>query len=292
MSANASLVVDAHHHYWWQARRPHRWPAAAGSTLERDFTPLDLEPEMRKAGVDGAILMQSLNDSNETAEFLSLAASSKTVLGVVGWVPLDSPEIAARALDQLAPQGKLVGVRHLINFEPDPHWLLQDGVLASIEMLMERRLVFDVVPVNATQFEAVLSIAERNPSLRIVIDHLARPPIGQSQDQVQTWRTLVTRAAAHPNISIKLSVGLDVLMGWSWSTEQLRPYAEHVLEAFGADRVLAASNWPVSNLAADYQAVWSGIRNLTAQLSSAQRAAVMGGNAVEVFNLETSDVLV
>lgn len=283
MTSSLDRVVDAHHHFWWQGKRAHRWPAAVGDRLSRSFTPEDLRPQMKSAGVDTGVLMQSLNDFEETVEFLKLAASSPTIAGVVGWVPLESRRETAGCLDALPHPELLAGVRHLINFEPDPRWLKRENVIESIGEIARRGLVFDTVPVDATQFDAVLDVAERFPSMPVVLDHLARPPVGRSD--AAEWDARVRRAAQQPNVSIKLSVGLDVVLGWTWSVSQLRPYADTALEQFGPHRVMAASNWPVCTLAAEYEAVWSGIRELVSPLSTTDRAAVLGGNALRIFNL-------
>ncbi|MET4575757.1 amidohydrolase family protein [Ottowia thiooxydans] len=286
MSSTPHRVIDVHHHYWWLGKRSHRWPAAAGDTLHRSFTPEDFQAAMKKAGVHAALLIQSLNDYDETKEFLAIAAKVPHILGVVGWVPLGDADVTAQHLDKMEHGELLVGIRHLINFEPDLNWLLRDGVIASIGEIARRGLVFDIVPINAVQFDAVLDIAARYPHMSVVLDHLARPPVGQA-DSVE-WSERITRAAALPNVSIKLSVGLDVLMGWTWSVEQLRPYVHTVLQAFGPARVMAASNWPVCHLAADYSTVWNGIHALCADLSAADRADVLGGNAIRIFKLRKS----
>ena len=116
-------VIDSHHHFWWHARRPHKFPSSFGTSLLRDFTPEDLAPEMRRAHIDGTLLVQSLNDLEETREYVELAHQYDFVRGVVGWVPLADPAACARALAQLKPYRKFVGIRHLNNFEPDPNWM-------------------------------------------------------------------------------------------------------------------------------------------------------------------------
>lgn len=288
MTYAAGTVIDVHHHYWWLGKRSHRWPAAARNALDRSFTPEDLRPRMQAASVDAGLLVQSLNDDAETREFLELATASPRIAGVVGWVPLGDPVATARHLDDLPHRELLVGIRHLINFEPDSRWLLQPGVMQSIGELDRRGLVFDSVPVDAVQFDAVLEVARRYPSMPVVLDHLARPPVGKPEQQA--WRDRIRQAAQRPNVSIKLSVGLDVLLGWAWSVAQLRPHAETVLEHFGPDRVMAASNWPVCNLAAGYETVWSGLRELISPLPATAQAAILGGNAVRIFRLDKQHV--
>jgi L-fuconolactonase len=231
--------------------------------------------------------MQSLNDLDETAEFLELAARMERILGVVGWVPLTGPDATARSLDALHLSDNLVGVRHLINFEPDPGWLLSPNVQESVDVIASRGLVFDSVPNDPLRFEAVLATAERRPGMRVVIDHLGRPPVAAAG--WEPWASLISRAAELPNVSIKLSVGLDIALGWTLSTEELRRYADHTLDCFGPERVMAASNWPVSTLAGDYGAIWRGIRILVSDLAPPEREMVLGGTARQVFGLTDAD---
>ena len=283
-SRRAMRTIDAHQHFWWLGKRLYRWPDTAQAALSRDFTPDDLAAERTPAGVEGSVLIQSLNDLDETREFLELASHHDDILGVVGWAPLEEPRRAASVLDELlARPGRLVGIRHLINFEPDPDWLLRPNVQECIGEIAARRLVFDTVPNDPRRFDAVLSTAAQHPSMTVVIDHLGRPPVVTGA--WHPWADFIRRAADLPNVSIKLSVGLDVVLDWTWSTEALRRYADHVLQCFGPDRVMAASNWPVSTLAGSYSRVWSGVRDLTAHLDAASQAAVLAGTVERVFQL-------
>lgn len=275
-------MIDAHQHFWWMDRRPHAWPPAARPTLDHDFTPHDLARAMAAAGVEGTVLMQSLNDAGETDEYLDLAERTPWILGVVGWVPLHHPDATGRALERLAGRRKLVGVRHLINFEPDPGWLSAPQVQEAVGLIAAAGIVFDAVPNDAERFRAVLETAERHPRLPVVLDHLARPPLG---GDMAPWAALITRAAQLPNVAIKLSVGLDLVLAWRFRTEELRPFAEHALAAFGPERVMAASNWPVSLLGGAYGAIWAGLADIAEGFDPAGAGAVMGGTCRRIFRL-------
>jgi L-fuconolactonase len=278
-------MIDSHHHFWWIGRHAYSWPALAGDRLARDFTPEDLRPELARCGVKGTVLVQVLHQvGGETEECLALSKEVDFVRGVVGWLPLADPDATARALERLrAGGGKLVGVRHLISYEPDPRWLLQGGVLESLKLLAAAKLAFDAIPVNAEQFESVLEVAQRLPELKLVINHLGRPPI--PEQGWEPWATQIARAAEHRNVSIKLSIGLDIIMRWRWSTEAIRRYCDHVLDLFSPNRVMAASNWPVILLGASYSEAWNGITALVAGLSADERGAVLGGTATRVYGL-------
>ncbi len=277
-------MIDAHHHFWWSGRRKYTWPDAVGDRFARDFTPDDLRPELARCGIKGTVLIQVLHEvGGETEECLDLSQEVGFVRGVVGWVPLADPDATAGALGQLRRRGKLVGVRHLISYEPDPRWLLQGGVTESMGILAAAGLVFDAIPVNAAQFESVLELAGRVPELKIVVNHLGRPPI--PEQGWEPWATHVARASEHRNIAMKLSIGLDIIMRWRWSSDAIRRYSDHVLDLFGPDRVMAASNWPVILLGAGYQETWNGITELVADLSVPERLAVLGGTAERIYAL-------
>ena len=276
-------MIDSHHHFWWRSRHTYTWPPAAGDRLARDFTPDDLRPELKRCDVDGTVLVQVLPESDETEEFLVLCGKVDFVGGVVGWLPLTDPDATSRAIERLRERGKLVGVRHLISNEPDPRWLLQDRVVESLQILAAAGLAFDAIPVTAAQFESVLDVAARVPELKIVINHLGRPPLPERG--WEPWATQVARAAEHRNVSIKLSIGLDIIMRWPWSTDEIRRYSDHVLDLFSPNRVMAASNWPVILLGASYEQTWKGVSDLIAALPVDQRHAIMGGTAERVYGL-------
>src|SRR5262245_1970204 len=214
-------IVDAHHHVWWLAKRTQPFPAIFGDRLARDFTPEDLVPELNAAGIDGTVLVQSLNDFDETLQYLDLAAQYDFIRGVVGWVPLTDPAACARALDEAGARAKFVGIRHLIAYEPAPDWSLQASVRDSLGLLAQRRLAFEAIPVNHQQLDAVIELARRAPDLTIVLNHLGRPPV--PENGWEPWASQITRAAACPNMSVKLSAGGDLVARWQWSTEPIRP---------------------------------------------------------------------
>ncbi len=276
-------VIDCHQHFWWTAKRPHHFPPSWGTSLNHDFTPDDLLPELRKARIDGTVLVQSLDNYDETLEYLDLADRYDFIAAVVGWVPLADPRACGRALESLSARRKLVGIRHLINFEPDPRWLLQSGVQESIGLVSKAGLVLEVIPNSEEQLESVLDTARRMPDLSIILNHLGRPPV--PEQGWEPWASQIVRAAACPNISVKLSVGGDIVWCWPWSTGAIRRYVDHVLQYFGTSRVMAASNWPVVLLSGTLPDVWSGINDLVSGLSAGERAAVLGGTAERIYTL-------
>jgi L-fuconolactonase len=278
-------VVDAHHHVWDLSVRDQDWISGPElAPLRRDFLLADLEPEARTAGVTATVLVQTITVPQETPEFLQLAACSDLVAGVVGWTDLTAPDVA----DQLAslragPGGEyLVGIRHQVQAEPDPRWLVRPDVLRGLTAVAEAGLVYDLV-VKPHQLEAAAEAATRLPHLTFVLDHLGKPPIASGA--LAPWAEETRRLAALPNTRCKLS-GLVTEADWgSWTTRDLKPYADTVLDAFGPDRLMFGSDWPVCRLAADYAQVIAAARELTAQLTSAERHQVFTGTAVRTYGL-------
>jgi L-fuconolactonase len=275
-------VIDSHHHVWWLKNHAYRWPPQASGLLNRDFTPDDLRAEINACGIDGTVLVQVLQ-TEETGEFLDLQRDVDFVRGVVGWIPLADPDEASKALDGLAGRGKLVGIRHLISNEADPQWLLQPNVVDSLGLLGAVRLAFDAIPITAAQLESVLEVARRLPDLTIVINHLGQPPV--PEQGWEPWASQIARAAQYPNVSIKLSAGLALVLKWTWSTGELRRYVDHVLQCFGPSRVMAGSNWPVVLIGGSYREVWAGTKELIVGLSASEQAEILGGTAERIYRL-------
>ena len=223
------------------------------------------------------------NDSGETEDYLDLGNNFDFIAGVVGWVPLADPKQCMEALDRLTGRGKLVGIRHLIGARPDPEWILRPPVLQSLRLLASIGLVFEAIPVNDAQFKSVLNAARRLPDLKVVLNHLGNPPV--PSNGWEPWASRIEQASDLPNMSVKLSVGLAVAANWSWSTEALRRYAEHVILRFTPDRVMAGSNWPVVLLSTKLADAWRGIEVLIAGLPENERQAIMGATAQRIYAL-------
>jgi L-fuconolactonase len=277
--------IDAHHHLWNLSARPQDWlddPALA--PIRRDFGPADLRVAAERAGVDATVLVQVLPDIEETAEFLALAERSDLVAGVVGWVDLTAPDVAEQ-LDRLrsGPGGeRLVGIRHLVQSEPDPDWLTRPDVLAGLRAVRDAGLVYDVLT-RPHQLSAALAAVRAVPDLVFVLDHLSKPDIAGRV--LQPWSTRLTALAAEPNVVAKVS-GLVTEADWArWSTADLRPYVDLALEEFGTDRLMVGSDWPVSLLAADYERVFATAAELLDGCSTAERDEVFGGTATRVYRL-------
>ncbi len=278
------IRIDAHHHVWELGRRPQAWLDGAGmAVIRRDFTLADLAPLTAAAGIDRTILVQVLPSQAETAEFLALADEPNPVAGVVGWTDLASESIR-QALDALRSGhggAHLVGIRHLVQAEPDPRWLARTDVRRGLRAVAGAGLVYDLLTLPH-QLPAAIDTVRALPGLTFVLDHLSKPPIAAGE--LHPWAALVRELAALPNVSCKLS-GMVTEAGPRWTVAGLRPYAEVVLDAFGPARTMFGSDWPVCLLASSYADVTSAARELTAALTREEQALVFGGTAARVYGL-------
>ncbi|QNP66617.1 amidohydrolase family protein [Streptomyces genisteinicus] len=278
-------IVDAHHHVWDLAVRPQPWiTGAALAPLARSFGAAELAAEARAAGVSGTVVVQTVCVPGETPELLALAAGSDLVAGVVGWTDLTAPDVGeALAALRARPGGdRLAGVRHQVQEEPDPRWLLRPDVLRGLDAVAGAGLVYDLV-VTPRQLPAAVEAAARIEGLTFVLDHLGKPPVAAGA--LEPWAGDLSRLAALPNTVAKLS-GLvtEAAPGARWPGS-LAPYARTALDAFGPQRLLFGSDWPVCTLRADYATVLGIADALTAELAPAEKDAVFGGNAVRVYGL-------
>lgn len=278
-------IVDAHHHLWDLAVRDQMWITDAFAPIRRSFGAEELEALAVGSGITATVLVQALPDTAETEELLDLAAGNPLIAGVVGWVDVGAADVDEQ-LDRLLKRTSgtwLVGVRSLVQSEPDPAWLLRPAVLDGLRAVARRGLAFDLL-VRADQLPSAAAAAREVPGGRFVLDHLAKPDIARRA--WEPWAADLAALATCPNVSAKLS-GLVTEADWSsWGIEDLRPYADHAVEVFGPDRVLFGSDWPVCTLAAPYTAVVDTAAALVDGLDAAERAAVLGGNATTFYDLQ------
>ena len=279
-------IVDAHHHFLAPGRIDYPFLRFLPE-LARFTGPEDLRPLLDDAGVARSVVVQAADCEEETAFLLEQAARAPWVAGVVGWVPLLDPEAAARAIAKHGPAregGALCGIRHLIHDEPDPDWIVQTPVLESLALLSEAGLGFDLSAFEARHLEHVVTFAERVPELRVVICHYGVPRL--SENEWEPWAGAFARAAEHPDCYVKVS-GLDMTIG-GCDPERFRPYFEHALRHFGPERMIWASNWPVSLRGTGYRELLGATETLLTGCAPPERAAILGGNAVRCYRLDSA----
>ena len=283
-----SGVIDAHQHLWNLGRARYEWLGPEQAPINRTIEWPELRPRMRRTPIARTVLVQAADNAEDTTYMFEVAQAHPEVAGVVAWVPLDRPKDAADQLQDLRGRPRFAGIRALIHDQPDPDWLLRPDVARGLTLLEDAGVPFDVVAVLPRHLEHVTTLARRHPGLRMVIDHLAKPPIGGDgyPGGAARWRELITRAAANPNVYAKVS-GLYPLTGdqRAWGPADLRPFVDHAFGVFGADRLMFGSDWPVSIHAGDYETVWTALDTLFAELTPSERAAVTHDTAIRCYDL-------
>jgi L-fuconolactonase len=278
------LIVDAHHHIWDPASRQHAWLDGLPA-LNRAFGLADFERASEPERVTASVLVQVLARTEETEEFLALAAGPGPIAGVVGWTDLTSPAVAdeiARLL-ALPGGGRLVGIRHLVQDEPDPGWLRRPEVRRGIRAVGAAGLAYDLL-VRPHQLSAALAVTGELADVTFVLDHGAKPPIVSGV--LEPWASQIGELAARPNVSCKVS-GLVTEARPDWRPAQIVPYLDHLTDRFGPGRLMFGSDWPVCTLAASYAEVVALARDaLAARLGPAELDAVFRANAISTYRLD------
>ena len=279
-------VVDTHLHFWIQSAIDYPWLTETDRLIFRDFEPAEVIPQLASAAIDSVVLVQSANSYKDTEAMFSQADEFDWVEGVVGWVPLTDRAETSRKLEEWGAHPKFCGIRALNHVEADASWMVLETVLDSLVELEQRDVPFDVVAVFPNHLEHVPTIAKSREGLRIVVDHLANPPIASGD--LSVWRDQMQKAAEHPNVYAKVS-GLNTSVGKEdWTSADFVPAIAYAIGAFGVDRLMFGSNWPVSILNGTYQRVWD--ETLLALdrlgLNVTERAAILGGTAARFYGLK------
>ncbi len=278
------MIIDAHQHIWDLERARYDWLGPDLPLINKTFTQDDAAKELRAAGIDGVVLVQAADNAEDTGYMLETARDHPAVLAVVGYLPLEDPDRTAAELGRFAADPLVVGIRNLIHDRADPDFLIRPEVIESLGLLAEAGLAFDVVSVLPRHLEHVPVLAGRHPSLRLVIDHLSKPPIGAADHE--PWRSLISRAAEHPNVSAKVSGLYPGTDPERWTTESIRPFVDHALETFGPARLMYGGDWPVSITAGGYQRVWQDLQPIFAALSDNERTRLLSDTAIDVYRID------
>jgi len=278
------MIVDAHQHIWDPAARRHAWlqPLPA---LNRRFDLADFTRASAPDGVTASVLVQVLAAAAETEEFLALAAAGGPVAGVVGWADLTRPAVGDEIARLRAGPGggRLAGIRHLVQDEPDPDWLGRPDVRRGLRAVGAAGLAYDLL-IRPLQLPAALAVTSALDEVRFVLDHGAKPDIASGR--LEPWASLIRELAARPNVVAKVS-GLVTEAGPAWRPDQIAPYVDHLLDCFGPGRLMFGSDWPVCTLAAGYAEVVAVAREtLARRLGPADLRAVFATNAIAAYRLE------
>lgn len=272
-------MIDAHHHFWSVARGDYGW-LTPDLPICRDYGPRHLAPLLAGTGIERTILIQAAPTEAETEYLLGLAATTPLVAGVVGWVDFDAADAAAR-VHKMADKAKIVGLRPMLQDISDDEWLLRRSLAPAWAAMVERGLSLDAL-VKPRHLGVLLRFLDRHPDLQIVIDHGAKPDIARGARE--TWASDLAAIAKGTAARCKLS-GLATEAAPRWSLDDIRPYVDHLLDMFGAPRLMWGSDWPVLELNGCYARWFEACQRLTAHLGMVDRALLFGGTAREFYRL-------
>lgn len=277
------MHIDAHQHFWNYDHREYDWIDDAMASIRRDFLPAELKPLLENNGFQGSIVVQVRQTLEETHWLLKLAEDNPFILGVVGWVDLRSPRLHAQ-LESLAGKPKLVGIRHIVQNEPEG-FLLQPDFLRGISILAEFDIAYDLL-IYSKHLPIAVEFVRRFPRQRFVLDHLAKPPI--KSGAIDLWARGIRELASFPNVQAKVS-GLVTEADWqAWKPEEVRTYLDVAFECFGPGRLMIGSDWPVCTVAASYERTMNLVRDYLSRYAAEEREAVLGGNAAKFWRLPPS----
>jgi L-fuconolactonase len=273
--------IDAHHHLWRYSEDEYGWIDETMTKLRRDFLPSDLVAEMQLAKIDGTVVVQARQTLEETGWLLDLAEQNDAIRGVVGWAPIAEDNFDA-TLQALVSEPKLKGLRHVVQGEPDKNFILREDFNRGIRSMLGTGLVYDVL-IYERHLPQTIEFVDRHPDQVFVLDHMAKPRIRESV--LEPWATKMRELAKRENVLCKIS-GLVTEADWStWTMDGLRRYLDVVTEAFGPQRLMAGSDWPVCLVACGYAEWFNLLEGYFAGFSQQEREAVFGGNAVRVYRL-------
>jgi L-fuconolactonase len=281
-SSGSPRRIDAHQHFWQYDPAEHAWMTDKLAALRRDFMPQDLKPLLQTLEFDGCVTVQVRQNVAETRWMLELADRHDFIRGVVGWVDLCSPDLLSQ-LDHFAGHPKLVGVRHIVQDEPDDQYMLREDFRRGIAELGAFGLTYDVL-VYPRQLPAAIRLVEEFPDQRFVLDHIAKPPIAEGR--LGQWEPDLRRLSELRNIWCKLS-GMVTEARWSaWQPSDFDRYLDVVFEAFGPDRLMIGSDWPVCTLAAEYADAMGIVLDYIRQVPPREQAGILGENCARFYGLE------
>ncbi len=276
------MKIDAHHHFWKYDPVRYAWMNERMEVLKKDYQPADLQVEIEKTGIDGVVSVQADQSMLETDELLEHAARHDFIKGVVGWFPLADSSVE-EVLSEYAQNPWLKGVRHVVQDEPDDRFILGDAFNEGIRKLEQFDLVYDIL-IYERQLAPSIEFVDLHPNLSFVLDHVAKPRIGDGL--MDPWKEQMFELARRENVTCKLS-GMATEANWTeWTLDGLRPYMEVALDAFGPNRLMFGSDWPVARLAVDYEPWVSLCREFISTLSPHEREAIEGGNAIRAYRLD------
>lgn len=275
------MVIDSHQHFWKYEPVKHDWIDDNMSVIRRDFSPSDLAKVYQENSIDGCVAVQADQTLEETDFLIDLASNNNFIKGIVGWVDLRSENIE-NVLEKYSTNKIVKGFRHVVQGEADHNFLLRPNFSRGISLLEKYNFTYDIL-VFPHQLGAVLEFVKKFPNQKFVIDHIAKPYI--KDGYFDGWATMMTAIGKHENVSCKMSGMVTEAEYNTWTPEQIHPYMNTALEAFGSKRILFGSDWPVCLVAGNYNKIKKLTTDFISQLSQIEQDSIMGNNAIEFYNL-------
>jgi L-fuconolactonase len=275
------MHIDAHQHFWHYNPKEHTWMTEQMQLLKKDFLPDQLQPLLEQIGFGGCIAVQARQTIKETDWLLQLANQYDFIKGVVGWVDLRSPTIY-KELSSYIHQNKLVGVRHVVHDEPDDNFMLLPSFQNGIAALKEFNLTYDLL-LFPKHLNVAIKLVEKFPQQPFVLDHIAKPFI--SKKELSPWKEQLIELAKFSNVYCKLSGMVTETIWNNWTSYDFKPYLDIVMEAFGYNRVMIGSDWPVCTLSGSYHSTMNIVIDYAKQFSTEIKDAILGGNCINFYNI-------
>ncbi len=276
------MIIDSHQHFWNYEPVKHEWIDDSMSAIRKDFLPADLKKVYTENGIDGCVAVQADQTLAETDFLLDLASKNDFIKGVVGWVDLRVYNLEA-VLEIYKENEKLKGFRHVVQGEEDSNFLLRPNFLKGISILEKHNYTYDIL-VFPHQLGAVLEFVKQFPNQRFVIDHIAKPYI--KDGFYEGWAVLMKEIGKYENVYCKLSGMITEADFNTWTSAQIHPYMNLILEAFGSERIMFGSDWPVCLVAGNYKKVKELVTGFIAKMGTTEQTAIMGSNAIKFYSLK------
>jgi L-fuconolactonase len=277
------MTIDSHHHFWNYSAEDYGWIGDGMDALKADYAPADLKPQLDAAGIDGVVSVQARTDEKENRFLLDYAKDNDWILGVVGWIDLNRPDIGD-ALAKYAEEEKLVAMRHVLQGETDDRYCLREDFNRGIAALHDHGLTYDIL-IKQHQLAAIPEFVDRHPGLTFVVDHIAKPVIASATPD-KIWLDGMSAVAKRDNVFCKVSgMVTEVADGLEATPDLMRPYFDHVLKIFGPERLMFGSDWPVCRLRSEYTDWVATVRGWTKELSADEQENVFGNTARHAYRL-------
>ena len=274
------MKIDSHQHFWQYNEVDYVWMGELHNAIKKNFLTNDLQPLLKENNLDGSIAVQARQTIAETNFLLGLASNNSIIKGVVGWLPLCETDVEGM-IEKYAAEKNIVGFRHVIHDEPDDLFILRKDFNNGINCLKHHSLCYDIL-IFEKHLPQTIKFVDQHPEIKMVIDHIAKPRISNSKFD-HTWAENIKQLAARENVTCKLSGMVTEVIDGKWDTSLLQPYFDIVLEAFGPDRLMFGSDWPVCLIQSNYTKWVDTIKSFITPLSLFEQSAIMGGNVKRIY---------